>query len=138
MENLERFRFRATDVNGRLFYGNLALLDKKLYEATAGAYISNKAGCPFAYQVRPETIQQCTGVKDKNGKLVYEGDIVRLTRKRGRGKTGTIVYDAYSMRYRVMVNENDYRFTDYAYNPPNQRLEIIGNIHETPGLMGDS
>lgn len=68
MEN--RYLFRGKTINGNWVQGLLASKDDKWY-------ISNKAGAPFAYEIRPESICQCTGLKDKNGKLIWENDIVK-------------------------------------------------------------
>ena len=65
----DRYLFKAKTCNGEWVTGFLHCKDGKWY-------ISNKAGSPFAYEVRPDTICQCTGLKDKNGKLIWENDIM--------------------------------------------------------------
>lgn len=67
----DRYLFKAKTCNGEWVTGFLHCKDDKWY-------ISNKAGSPFAYEVRPDTICQCTGLKDKKfGRMILSGFTTR-------------------------------------------------------------
>jgi hypothetical protein len=123
-------KFRGMDLQGRWFYGNYAVLHKDLRSTgnKAGHYISNSAGAPFAYAVRPETVGQYTGLKDKNGKEVYEGDIFEAPHDFGPG--------GFEAR-RSVVRFHPERGYQWEYWLLDQ-LEVLGNVHEHPHLLGAS
>lgn len=89
-------------------------------------------------------IQFCTGLKDTNGKLIYEGDIVRES----FGETGTykVKYFPYSAEWQY-VNLDDEKpnwemfSMEFEGMSENQGistdLEIIGNIYENPELLSE-
>jgi len=74
---MREIKFRGMDISGEWHYGLLSISQGKGSQPPIGCYISNRAGMPWAYAVRPETVGQFTGLLDKNGKEIYEGDIVR-------------------------------------------------------------
>lgn len=77
-------------------------------------------------------IMQCTGLKDKNGKLIFEGDILKCLYISPIGeiipKLGFVKFDFGAFWF-------DYKLgSSYLYNE-NALFEIIGNIHENPELL---
>ena len=90
--------------------------------------------------VKAETLGQYTGLKDKNGKEIYEGDILRLT-----GSTSNLTVE-------VVYNEEDTSFilkltsinevgarTLGSWLSLGYECAIIGNVYDNPELMkGDS
>lgn len=82
-------------------------------------------------------LEQYTGLKDKNGKEIYEGDIINLPLDFGIREFGFVAFT----NGRFLIQ--DYEWEDgschivdfYDYNVPNQDFEIIGNIHENSELL---
>lgn len=141
----DRLKFRGMTLGGEWVYGNLAIINKKIKSCgmtiDAGYYISNKVGMPFAYPVRPETIGQCIGLKDKNGKLIYDNDFIRAinqdTKDRPDLQIGHIWVDEMGCRWIKFKTEelswNDFcSLIDYDGT---LTIEVIGNIHENADLI---
>ena len=80
------------------------------------------------YPIDTETVGQYTGLTDKNGKKIFEGDIVK-----GAWDTIIQVYcdDSY-LRFRAKDKDEYCQDIDY-YGL--DMLEIIGNIHDNPELL---
>lgn len=80
--------------------------------------------------VKPETIGQYTGLKDKNGKRIFEGDIVSVDEPIGDTHKGVVVWE---YNFCSFVVETNYNYS-IPFNPQ-LRYEIIGNIHDNPKLL---
>ena len=132
-------KFRGKDIEtGEWVYGDLHVLCNRPHIHTG------QTAYPYAGKrsfVALETIGQFTGLTDKNGKEIYEGDIVRHPWKdpifgdlveTGQFVHSTICFNngAFVVNYRLQG--------EYIYLQDFVRLkclEVVGNIHDNPELL---
>lgn len=85
------------------------------------------------WEVDPTTVGQDTGLTDKNGKKIYEGDILdcgdRITYVSWHKGCGT--WDCKFVRYKDKLCSNGIENAEWKY-----RATVIGNIHDNPEMLG--
>lgn len=81
----------------------------------------------YAEPIDPTTICQCTDLKDKNGKLIWENDIIRT-------KVGTakVIWDKSEWRIEWLKSDLWRKDLYYWAVEDNQKIEVIGNIFDNP------
>lgn len=84
---------------------------------------------PEWFTVVPETVGQHTGLKDRNGVYIFEGDIVNIIRAEENGKVEWRENDA------AFVVVGDCLEASFLENLYGRDVEVIGNIHNNPELL---
>ena len=128
------FRGKRLD-NGEWVEGDLVHSVYKVGDTCVG-----KFGCTLGmHQVAPSTVGQYTGLTDKNGKRIFEGDIVAQNwydyDEPRDDSFGKVVFCEYDCSFSVMdVNKDGFmplgRCGSYHWE-----VEVIGNIHDNPELL---
>lgn len=122
-------KFRGKDFLGRWHYGHLHL-------ATGSSSLMIQVDSFDSFGVLPETIGQFTGLHDKNGKEIYEGDIIRSYDSENNPIIHSISWDnkwacyvATMLQYPLLGGSIDQGWIDEF------EKEVIGNIHDNPELL---
>jgi uncharacterized phage protein (TIGR01671 family) len=93
-------------------------------------------GSFFTVEVVDESIGQFTGLKDKNGKEIYEGDILKLDYPINYGFAG---FGSLLITVIIEFNDGCFWFTGEGYTDCNWHFyndyEVIGNRYENPELL---
>ena len=93
-------------------------------------------------EVLYDTIGQFTGMFDKNGKKIFEGDIIRYKYTETEFDTGAVTHHEY--RVSVKFEYSSFRVSCYPFDlgrleeMTDAEIEVIGNIYDNPELIDDS
>lgn len=133
----DRFKFRIFISDKKNSKNSLTGMFKvhSLHTGTNKAIISSLYG-NVSIKLDNNILMQSTGLKDKNGKLIYEGDIVKSfhvsSTMQGRVFTGFVAYDDERCRYCILENQHCGYVT---FSDIDDVFEVIGNIYENKELL---
>ena len=116
----DRFKFRVWD---KVF--NRYWTDEEIKENAAWLLF------PDNDNINNVEIEQCTGLRDKNGNLIYEGDIIFIN-----GEKWRVIWDDEDCAFFFSNLKEVYHqpiFPDFYMGA--EDFKVVGNIHENPELL---
>ena len=113
------------------------------YGKVAAIFTNDDVLCKTCcYPVDPSTVGQYTSLKDKNGKQIFEGDILSIPFEEDRSpyeensiyyEKGEVYFD--TERYGWYVRFREYNDEISLWEYDNTDIEVIGNIYDNPELL---
>ena len=127
------FRGKRTD-NGEWIEGYAAM--------SGGTFIICDNGLTYGgfivYEVIPETVGQYTGLTDKNGVKIFEGDIVRYgtnTNRADNKEIHEVVFETRGGSGYFGIRISEIETWNFCLEVPAKFMEVIGNVHDNPELL---
>lgn len=138
---MRTIRFRGESIyNKEWLYGSLIKIEKDRYAIIPDLNDIEIGKSISMYEVHSETLGQFTGLLDRTGKEIYEGDVISVN-----GKYLRLVkfIDEYACFCIARISDLDKNLeTGYWqqvipgwWNNPDREIEIVGNIYDNPELM---
>ena len=118
------FRGKRTDC-GEWLEGNLVQPFRGNQLSSCG--IMPKDPKAYCWKVDPETVGQFTGLTDKNGVRIFEGDIVRAFTRFSEIYVSSVTYHEGTFWFK------NWSWTKFLFKF--EKIEVIGNIHDNPELL---
>lgn len=145
--NRDKGYHRTKYKNGDWVYGLVTRLYDERFE-NLPAEMTNENGVS-GIEIDHNTICQCTGLKDKNGKLIWENDIVRFQfdnddcpfpNKDIKKRIGKVFFSDFRASWSIAMGRNGSKCLNndlFKYVQNGNRVEIIGNKFDNPELIGE-
>ena len=129
------FRGKRAD-NGEWVEGDV--LQTRYHSGHIEYQIMPQTPVSSAVPVLPETVGQYTGLTDRNGKRIFEGDICKFKRFNDV-HIGKVVFNvttaSFIMWYQPIVGAYGEKATQKMLLSVCDNIEVVGNIHDNPELM---
>lgn len=128
---MRKIIFRGfSKAENRWMYGDI----ERHYSDHVCIFPQPPSGMAYAYMVSPESVGQYTGLKDREGKEIYEGDIVDFELLRGKKSRGYVTYSDEKARYVVTFQRGKYERA-LSWVCAVGKPVVIGNTYENPELL---
>ena len=123
--------WRGKKDNGKWVWGDLLVTPNS--EGRRSYSIMERKAVAACYKVSPLTLGECTGLKDKCGKLIFEGDILETVKYNTPGKKYVVEYDKRTAAFIGTDYPRNRYFT--TFDGDSDMFKIVGNVHDNIELV---
>lgn len=116
---MDRFKFRVWDKRKNNYIENFVFNIINKFSYITVKYFDNETAYTHTFEEDEIIVEQCTGLRDKNGNLIFEGDIIKTCNTKA-----TVVWS--KPNFLLKFGDVLYSFDNFLSD-----IEVIGKIHES-------